>query len=286
MSKPFKFLCIFLTTLICGAFFISLLSGKITSTAILTIFDEYIRLVLSSWPATTLILGLTLFIKQHEAIAHFIKNRMTGVGFDGVKGTVLETATLLEIKAKTMDEEKEVLAHNLKREAEKVNGVSGIGTTPTVEDAPKDTSIPTDEKAYKRLKKVTQIEEIIQTGLIQKYADRYRPQVKLSIEGKKSLIIDGLLYSKKGNKATAVEIKYLSPQGIDALRFIISRKIKKYSEFGIRKLVIILIMDEISESDAIKIQEQNIPYAQIYFYKRNDNELEEVKLPTRNQSFL
>lgn len=52
----------------------------------LIIVDSYLRLVLSSWPAVILILGLFLLIKFRAAIDYFIRNKLESIGPDGIKG--------------------------------------------------------------------------------------------------------------------------------------------------------------------------------------------------------
>ncbi len=53
---------------------------------LLKIVDEYTKMVLTSWPATILTLGLVLLITQQEAIAKFIEERLISVGPDGIRG--------------------------------------------------------------------------------------------------------------------------------------------------------------------------------------------------------
>lgn len=56
---------------------------------LLSVLDQYMKLVLNSWPIVGLTLGLSLVITQHDSIDEFIRKRMTKAGPAGVEGSVL-----------------------------------------------------------------------------------------------------------------------------------------------------------------------------------------------------
>lgn len=251
--------------------------------SVLFIIDSYLRLILSSWPACILFVSVFILTKHHDSISYFIKNRMTGIGPDGIKGSVLTTsASDVELKTKTIIEtlETDKETKNIERSTNASQRVS------MEKNAPESHPTIIKEANIDRYTKVSKIESIIQTSLIEKYGDRYKPQIKLSIEGK-NIIIDGVLYSKKSGKATAIEIKYISSKNYDALRFIIARFKEKLYLFGIRRLIVIVVGENLLQEDAIKIQEANLNLAKIYFYRTKDNgDLEEVELPSRREEHL
>ena len=51
---------------------------------ILIVFDEYLRLILTSWPAVVLILVVFVLLRHKEAIDEFIKKRLKSAGPHGV----------------------------------------------------------------------------------------------------------------------------------------------------------------------------------------------------------
>ncbi len=233
---------------------------------ILIILDVYLRLLLSSWPGSILFLGLFVLWRHHGAIDHFIRNRMTNIGPDGIKaGITTSSASDADLKSKTIQEVVEVEEQTPSKKTDyKVLSETNID----------------------KYDKISRIESILQASLVERYGERYKSQVKLSMEGK-SIVVDGILYSKNGKKATAIEIKYVSSlTGYDTLRFIIARFKMKLAQFGIKRLYVIVVGDHLSEEIAIKIQEANLNLVRMFFYKNADGTLTEIPLPSRQEKLF
>jgi hypothetical protein len=257
---------------------ISLFNGSIKLNDILGVIDSYIKLILSSWPASILIISSVVLYKHHDAINHFIKNRMTEIGPGGVKGETykVKDATDSEIKhqrIKEVQEDDKVIEGILEKKQSEINIETGIRNIPPESQK---------EEVIKRYQKISQIEEAVQTSLIAKYADRYKSQVKVS-NNEKSIILDGILYSKNGKKPTAIEIKYISSKNYEAIKFIISRKKTKLAVFGIKRIILVLVGDSISPEEASEIQKDNQHQSEIYFYNWDNGGLTEIETPLINK---
>lgn len=227
--------------------------------SILTILDTYSKLILSSWPATIFILGIIVLWRHHDAIDHFIRERMTGIGVDGIKGDLISSASDTEIKTKT------ILDKNVD---EKIESKTIINHT-KIESKPTPEII--NSKNQERYKKVLEVENLVHTSLIEKYGEQYKPQVKLSSPGKIDIILDGIILSH-GKISAAVEIKYVSSKNYDAIRFIIARMKTKLATRGITRLIMVIVGDGLTKEDAQKIKETNLNLTKrIFFYRREEN---------------
>jgi hypothetical protein len=58
--------------------------------------NDYIKIILSSWPGAILVLGVFLFNTQKESISYFIKNRLISAGFDGIIASPKEQEKILD----------------------------------------------------------------------------------------------------------------------------------------------------------------------------------------------
>lgn len=264
--------------LILTSILIDVFSGSLKILSILLVIDTYVKLIISSWPAAILIISLLVLHKHHEAINHFIRNRMTEIGPSGLKGEAIKMkdATESEVKQERIKETKE---DDRVIEGLIVKNKTEIGVETGFHKAvPKSTK----EELIKKYQKISQIEEVVQTNLIDKYADRYKSQVKIT-DHEKSVIVDGILYSKNNKKPIAIEIKFISSKNYEAIRFIIARKKTKLAHFGINKLILIIVGDNITIDEAMKIQEDNIHQAKIYFYNWDNGILREIEIPSRNE---
>ena len=256
---------------------VDLFSGRIRISELLLVINDYTKLVLVSWPASILIICLVLLQKHHEAIDHFIRNRMTEVGPGGVKGepVKIKGATESEIKQQRIKETKEddKVIEGLVTKDKPLNVETGVHKV-----VPKSTK----EEVIKRYQKIYRIEEVVQTNLIDRYADRYKSQVKIT-NHEKSVIVDGVVYLKNSKKPTAIEIKYISLKNYEAIRFIIARKKTKLAPLGVSQLILILVGDNITQEEAFKVQEENLHQAKIYFYNWDSGILKEVEIPYRDE---
>ena len=256
---------------------VDLFSGRIRISELLLVINDYTKLVLVSWPASILIICLVLLQKHHEAIDHFIRNRMTEVGPGGVKGepVKIKGATESEIKQQRIKETKEddKVIEGLVTKDKPLNVETGVHKV-----VPKSTK----EEVIKRYQKIYRIEEVVQTNLIDRYADRYKSQVKIT-NHEKSVIVDGVVYLKNSKKPTAIEIKYISSKNYEAIRFIIARKKTKLAPLGVSQLILILVGDNITQEEAFKVQEENLHQAKIYFYNWDSGILKEVEIPYRDE---
>lgn len=266
---------IFFFFLIITSAIIELFQGTLEIRDLWVLADSYAKLILTSWSASILLISLVILTRHYESIDYFIRKRMTEVGPSGVKGSVsIDEATNSEMKQKTIKETKE--------DDKVAMGISGKDREIKLQTGvTKDTPNTTKEEVLKRYKKISQIEEAVQTNLIDTYNDRYKPQVRIS-SGDKKVIVDGLLYSKKGKIKTAIEIRYISSKRYEVLRYIISRKLRQLSQFGIKRLTMILVGDNISKEEAQKIQDENLHQAKMYFYNWIDDNLSEVELSSRD----
>lgn len=243
---------------------------------ILHVINLYLSLILSSWPAAILVLGIYTLTKHHDAIDYFIRNRMTEVGPGGVKGVLqVKEATKEEIKDKTIletvkdeEEENKVLGQNINIQIEP-------GVTRTPPDAIK-------EYASERFAKTLRIEELVQQRLREKYQDRYKSSVRIS-NGDRSTVVDGLIYSKKEKIQSAIEIKYVSSKSFDAIKFIVARKLRQLWSIGVKRLILVLVSDSFTQEEALRIYNDNLHQAQIYFYNLNGENLVEIEVTNREK---
>lgn len=251
--------------------------GDLTLPDIFTIIDSYIKIILSSWPASILIISLFIFNKYYESISYFIKNRMVEVGASGVKGSlVVKDASSSEIRNQKIKDIKE---------EDKTSSTNNNFLVDTQ-------GVSTKKNTYNlnsRVEKISQIENATHVYISNLYPDQYKPEVKIEKEGK-SIILDGVLYGKKNKSKirSAIEIRYMSSKRYESLRFIIARRAKKIAGFGINKIKVILVGDNITSSEALSIYNENMHQAQVYFYNWDSeaSELIEVKVEERkNDSF-
>ncbi|MFA5946855.1 MAG: hypothetical protein WC813_02410 [Patescibacteria group bacterium] len=270
VALPYGLLLAFTISLI-----VALFKVQFGVETILFVIDEYLKIILTSWSASILFIALIILWRHHDAIDHFIKNRMTHVGSDGINAAVVESsATDAEAKKKTIQEMIETEPKTKKVEVSSKTSANALSN--------KQDAATLDQKNVDRYEKASRIETILQTRLIERYGEKYKSQVKLTMEGKKDLILDGLLYSKKLGKPTAIEIRYFTSKNYEALRFILARFKEKLAIFGIKRLVVIVVGDRLEQEDAVKLQDQNLNLAKLFFYKRNDGgDLEEVLIPER-----
>lgn len=247
--------------------------------AYLRALDKYAQVVLTSWPATILILGLLLFVRQHNAIDYFIRTRLTSIGPDGLHATpVTQPASDTEVKQKAIFEDKEEQKVTKNIQKKLTYTVATDSREAEVEGA--------EDDVIARYTKAVAVEEMVQTRLIARYGDLYAPQVKITVGDKKPLILDGIIYSKTGIKSQAVEIKYVTRKSFDALRFILTRLKEKLILAGIRRLVVVVVSDGLTEADAVKLQEQNLNIARMYFFNLKGDKLERVSIPSRKDQFI
>ena len=262
---------LFVAIIVFFASLISLIYTNFSNERIVGIFDEYIRLILTSWPASILIIGLLLIFRQHDAIAHFIKHRMTGVGLDGVKGDVVTTeASQSEIQVKNVGDD-EVVAP-----AENTVIEEGV-----VKPAPN----TINRDAYERYKKRVEVEDMVQTLLISEFREIYRPHVKLTSSTGKPLILDGLLTTFSGG-LRAVEIKYVNKEHYSALYFVLNRLQEKLASLGINKLMVIIVADSLTDKDAMVISKSLPLRATKYFFSLNEGKLVEIPIPPKMKQLI
>lgn len=256
---------------------IALFREKFGVDSILYIINDYSKLVLTSWPSVVLILGIYTLTRHHEAIDYFIKNRMTEVGPGGLKGGLeIKEATEEEIKDKTILE-------TVKDEEE--TKILGQQTSENIQIEPgvaRPLSPITKEFEAGRFVKVQRIETLVQHRLKEKYQDRYKASVRIS-NGERRTIVDGLIYSKKGNIQSAVEIKFITSKNFDVIKWIIARKLRQLLQIGIKRLVLVLVSDSFTQEDVVKIYNDNVHQAQIYFYNLEGWNLIEVEVPERDK---
>lgn len=58
--------------------------------------DNYLKTIITSWPAVVLILGLIFLMDQHDAIEEFVGKRITHVGRDGVTAALHQEGVALK----------------------------------------------------------------------------------------------------------------------------------------------------------------------------------------------
>lgn len=237
----------------------------------LHLIDEYLKIVLSSWPACILIIACLLLLLQKDAIDEFIRKRLTSIGPNGVNAAIPTTsdASVNEITAKAIKDVKEipVAEHNIP--AEEVQEIA-------IEENVKKAIPNSKNQAFvERFKKVRSIEELTQVYLMTKYGEAYKPNIKLTKDNK-SIILDGLLTLKKG-KLEAIEIRYIGEnKHPEALKYIIIKLKNKLWGLGIKKLSLVVVANELNPDESFKIKEQLLGLADVEFYNLNGENLEEI----------
>ncbi len=228
--------------------------------------DEYLKVILTAWPASFIIVMTILLFTQKNALDYFIKNRMTKLGFDGVSGDVLTSpASDGEMREKNVEDVKDESALQEAPDSEEVNSqLDGVTLESNVANKPPNTI---NESAYKKFKERERVEEIVQTVLIDNFGDRYKSQVKLSKKDGEKIILDGIIYSYSG-QMRAVEIKYVkyAPQH-SGLHFILSRLRDKLEGYGINKLIVIVVSENMDEELADKMREFVKAKVAMFFFK-------------------
>lgn len=276
----------FFILLVFSVSFFALLINEIDSDTYLKVLDNYVRLVLTSWPAAFLIIALILAFSQKDSISHFIKNRMTRVGLDGVSGDVLTTAA-------SEGEMQEKGVRDVRDESEIS---STVGTNNIHADAPLVQVEDRVEKAlpntislnfHEKYKERVRVEEIVQTSLIAHFGDRYKTRVKLSNQKGQSLILDGIIYSSS-EQIHAVEIKYNpSTQMSPGFPYIVRKLKDKLANFGISKLILILVYKDLTVEQATEFVKSANVSASLYFYNlTSSEELVPVLVPPKNKKLF
>jgi hypothetical protein len=232
--------------------------------------NEYVRIILGSWPASALIIACLLLILQKDAIDEFIRKRLISIGPNGVSATSTTTvdASVNEIATKTIKDVKEAVV-------EENNSLPEENKIEIEENVQKIIPNSKNQAFVERFKRVRSIEELTQVYLMAKYGESYKPNIKL-LKDNKSIILDGLLKTKKG-KFNAIEIRYIGEnKHSEALKYIIIKLKSKLWSFGIRKLSLIVVANELVPSEALKIKEQLSGLADVMFYNLNNDKLEDV----------
>ena len=199
---------------------------------------------------------------------------MTEVGPSGVKGSVqVKEATEEEIKDKTILEtiKYEDAEKTFKSDLQIESGIAK--------------SVTTNQQENERFNKILKIEACVQEALKEQYGESYKSSVRVS-NGDRQVILDGLIYSKKGKIKSAVEIKYISSKRFESIRFIIARKLRQLYTFGIKRLTIFLVSDSFTEEEILDVYNQNLHQAQIYFFTWDGVSTKELKIPNRKNPIV
>jgi len=242
----------------------------------LKIVDSYLKIVLTSWPASILLLGLFLLSRHRGAIDHFIKNRMTGVGFDGVKGDLITgSASDTEVKIKNITDS------NVESEEKNISENIRIE-----EGYPKRAPGTLRLDVYNRYKETLQVEDRMQAALISNFPGLYKPHAKLSLPSGKSIVLDGLFTTLSGS-LRAVEIKYIGDsKQAPTLTYSLRHLIEKLEDFGIKKMDVIIVAKNLKLEEAVQINTSIKLKAKKYFFSMEGDELIEVPLPPRRQRLI
>lgn len=270
---PYFLLCVFFVITLIAFYRISFGVDLVLHT-----INFYLSLILSSWPATILVLGIYTLTRHHDAIDYFIRNRMTEVGPGGVKGGLhIKEATKEELEQKTIfetvkdeQEENKVLKHSTSTD---------IQIEPVVARTPPNTD---KEHVLERFTKTLRVEELVQQRLKEKYLDLYKPSVRIS-NGDKGIVVDGLIYSKKEKIQSAIEVKYVSSKNFDVIKYIVARKLRQLWSIGVRRLTLVLVSDSFTKDEALKIYNDNLHQAQVFFYNLDGENLTEIEIPDREK---
>ena len=236
-----------------------------------TTIDSYLKTVLASWPAVVLLIGLFLLTRHRDAIDHFIKNRMTGIGPSGVRADVIEaSASTGEIQKKNVDDV--TLEDEMAAEQKPLTEVR-------IEDGV-NKPIPgtVRSEVYERYQKHAQIEDRMQTILISKFPEFYRPHVKLTLPSGKSLILDGLFTASNGS-LRAIEIKYIEKEKYANLKYSLRGLRDRLEYFGIKKMTAMIIADDLTQKDAVEINHSINLRVKKFFFSLKDGELMEISVP-------
>lgn len=284
LKKVLRDIIITLLCILIGSFIlvtiVNLLVFGFNTTEIFKITDQYLKLILTSWPASVIIIGSLLLLKQQDAIDEFIRKRMTSIGPSGVNAasSVVSDASEKEIKTKAIEDIRQVVAEDTPP-LDSLDKLSKKEESFAIEENVQ-RAIPNtkNQDFLAKLKKARVIEEHIQVYLLAKYGETYKPNIKLNKNGA-SIILDGILTLKK-NKFCAVEIRYIgASKKSEALKFIIIRLRDKLRSFGIRKLLLIMVADDINAEEATKIKDTLTGLVVVDFYNFKNGTIEQVEIP-------
>lgn len=143
------------------------------------------------------------------------------------------------------------------------NDLTPVEVTHTEQRTPK---FGVNDRVNERLVTTRRIEDLVQQTLIETYGSAYESNMKIT-RGDKSLIVDGILRSKK-KILRIIEIKYFNQNIPSALKFIILRLKEKLSKLGItKKLMIVTVSDTMTKEMATQIFQENGESASFMFYK-------------------
>ncbi len=279
-SKSYHYLSITVLTVLLVLIVVgNILYKDFDNLIFLQVIDSYLKIILSSWPAAILLIGLFLLSGHKDAIDYFIKNRMTGVGFDGVKGDVITgSASEAEVKEKNIKDSKE--EEEISANAE----VPGILQIEEGHTKPAPGTIKPG--VYERFKKIGEIEDKMQTILISNFPNRYKTHVKLSLQSSRSIVLDGLFTASDGT-LRAVEIKYIAEKkSTIILKYGFHRLLDRLQDFGIKKMVAIIIADDLSADEAVLIDESIKLRISRYYFSLQGNDLVEIPLPPKMKKLL
>ncbi|MFA6190124.1 MAG: hypothetical protein WC711_01240 [Candidatus Staskawiczbacteria bacterium] len=245
---------------------------KLFSDRLFILIDKYLTIILTSWPAAIIIISCILLYQQKDAIDEFIRKRIISIGPGGVNASPLTSdASEREVTAKAIEDIKETPARD--------------GEVCIEENVQRTEPKSSNQEFLLKLKKIRKIEESVQVILQANLGQEYRPNVKLT-KGLRTIILDGLLTSGTGKK-TAVEIRYIGAnKHPETLKFIISKLREKLIIFGIKRVLLIIVADDLNPYGAQKINDLLAGFARVDFYNLKGGNPEQIIPIIKNEEGL
>lgn len=196
-----------------------------------------------------------------------------------VKALEMQKASPQEVEEKLKKESKdlEINVFDNARITESVDLAKLNIPSLEVVPAPLDVEVirSSNERVSERAEKIKMVEELVQPYLKQMFLDAYEPHMKIT-NGLKSLVVDGLV--RKNNKIKLIiEIRYLTAKSFPRLKYLIIGFREKLLKIGIkRRVLMIVISEEMTSQEAWSMYEENYTLANLLFFKLDQKKLELV----------
>ncbi len=252
------------------------------------IFGGLIILVTALLTKSEWVVGVSIFISglivASEDFMRFLAAIMRTSGdkvADTVRALKTEKATVKEVEKKLEGESKDVVTDAFEgiktKKLSKISPPDSPSTNLEICPAPaEEERISSSEVFRARMAKIRTIENLIQPHLKTLFGDSYEPHMKVS-NGDKFMIFDGIV-RRNGKIKLVIEIRFLTQKSFHILPILINKFRDKLYKLGIRRRVLfIVVSEEITKDDAEKMSEYNKLFAALLFYKFVDNKLELIE---------
>ena len=151
--------------------------------------------------------------------------------------------------------------------------ISYIKAIPNIEDI----KLSANDEVNMRLKKVREVENLVNSYLKKEYGNKYDDQIKLKNKNNQ-LIVDGVIFNNNEIESI-VEIKYISSGKFDHFKHIIKKlklKVKKLLGSEI-PLLFVIVSEKITENDILNIKDDcACDDIEFLFFRLSDNMLTKI----------